>query len=106
MPVGYLIVGFAHAKCFLYNTTAQWFGPDVTCKRKLSLKKSILSFPFEQQLGVVSLRIFRMVFWRGSAKPLGVGYRMPVSPDTNYLEECIGQMSYILYKGECDNGSL
>ena len=29
---GYLTVGFAHAKCFLYNTTAQWFGPDVTCK--------------------------------------------------------------------------
>jgi len=29
---GYLIVGFAHAKCFLYNTTAQWFGPDVSCK--------------------------------------------------------------------------
>ena len=29
---GYLAVGFAHAKCFLYNTTAQWFGPDVTCK--------------------------------------------------------------------------
>jgi len=25
-------VGFAHAKCFLYNTSAQWFGPDVTCK--------------------------------------------------------------------------
>ena len=32
---GYLIVGFAHAKCFLYNTSAQWFGPDVTCKRKI-----------------------------------------------------------------------
>ena len=31
---GYLAVGFAHAKCFLYNTTAQWFGPDLTCKRK------------------------------------------------------------------------
>ena len=29
---GYLTVGFAHAKCFLYNDTAQWFGPDVTCK--------------------------------------------------------------------------
>ena len=29
---GYLTVGFAHAKCFLYNETAQWFGPDVTCK--------------------------------------------------------------------------
>ena len=26
-------MGFAHAKCFLYNTSAQWFGPDVTCKR-------------------------------------------------------------------------
>ena len=34
---GYLIVGFAHAKCFLYNTSAQWFGPDVTCKRKILL---------------------------------------------------------------------
>ena len=34
---GYLIVGFAHAKCFLYNTSAQWFGPDVTCKRKIVL---------------------------------------------------------------------
>ena len=33
---GYLIVGFAHAKCFLYNTTAQWFGPDLTCKRQYS----------------------------------------------------------------------
>ena len=32
---GYLAVGFAHAKCFLYNTTAQWFGPDLTCKRKM-----------------------------------------------------------------------
>ena len=32
---GYLIVGFAHAKCFLYNTSAQWFGPDVTCKRTI-----------------------------------------------------------------------
>ena len=31
---GYLAVGFAHAKCFLYNTTAQWFGPDLTCKRE------------------------------------------------------------------------
>ena len=31
---GYLAVGFAHAKCFLYNTSAQWFGPDLTCKRK------------------------------------------------------------------------
>ena len=31
---GYLTVGFAHAKCFLYNDTAQWFGPDVTCKGK------------------------------------------------------------------------
>jgi len=31
---GYLTVGFAHAKCFLYNKTAQWFGPDVTCKGK------------------------------------------------------------------------
>lgn len=29
---GYLTVGFAHAKCFLYNDTAQWFGPDITCK--------------------------------------------------------------------------
>ena len=29
---GYLTVGFAHAKCFLYNETAQWFGPDITCK--------------------------------------------------------------------------
>ena len=32
---GYLAVGFAHAKCFLYNTSAQWFGPDLTCKRKI-----------------------------------------------------------------------
>ena len=31
---GYLTVGFAHAKCFLYNDTAQWFGPDITCKGK------------------------------------------------------------------------
>ena len=29
---GYVTVGFAHAKCFLYNDTAQWFGPDITCK--------------------------------------------------------------------------
>jgi len=29
---GYLTIGFAHAKCFLYNDTAQWFGPDITCK--------------------------------------------------------------------------
>ena len=29
---GYLTVGFAHAKCFLYNDTAQWFGPDINCK--------------------------------------------------------------------------
>ena len=41
-PVGYLIVGFAHAKCFLYNTTAQWFGPDVTCKREWSLRDTFL----------------------------------------------------------------
>ena len=31
---GYVTVGFAHAKCFLYNDTAQWFGPDITCKGK------------------------------------------------------------------------
>ena len=34
LDLGYLAVGFAHAKCFLYNTTAQWFGPDLTCKRE------------------------------------------------------------------------
>ena len=39
---GYLIVGFAHAKCFLYNTSAQWFGPDVTCKRKILLPLLII----------------------------------------------------------------
>ena len=32
--LGYLIVGFAHAKCFLYKTTASWFGPDLSCKRE------------------------------------------------------------------------
>ena len=37
--LGYLIVGFAHAKCFLYNNTAQWFGPDVSCKRKKPQKE-------------------------------------------------------------------
>ena len=39
---GYLIVGFAHAKCFLYNTSAQWFGPDVTCKRIVILISIII----------------------------------------------------------------
>ena len=34
---GYLTVGFAHAKCFLYNDTAQWFGPDITCKGKMMI---------------------------------------------------------------------
>ena len=36
---GYLTVGFAHAKCFLYNDTAQWFGPDITCKGKKKVTK-------------------------------------------------------------------
>ena len=31
---GYIIVGFAHAKCFLYNDTAGWFGPDLSCQRE------------------------------------------------------------------------
>ena len=31
---GYLIVGFAHAKCFVHNNTAQWFGPDLFCQRE------------------------------------------------------------------------
>ena len=39
---GYLAVGFAHAKCFLYNTTAQWFGPDLTCKRESAQSQNSL----------------------------------------------------------------
>ncbi len=38
---GYLTVGFAHAKCFLYNDTAQWFGPDITCKGNLDFIKHL-----------------------------------------------------------------
>ena len=37
---GYVTVGFAHAKCFLYNDTAQWFGPDITCKGASKLKNT------------------------------------------------------------------
>ena len=38
---GYVTVGFAHAKCFLYNDTAQWFGPDITCKGALKIQGPI-----------------------------------------------------------------
>ena len=37
---GYVTVGFAHAKCFLYNDTAQWFGPDITCKGASKFKNT------------------------------------------------------------------
>jgi len=31
---GYTTKGFARTKCFFYNGTAKWFGPDITCERK------------------------------------------------------------------------
>ncbi|XP_021948742.1 sushi, von Willebrand factor type A, EGF and pentraxin domain-containing protein 1 isoform X2 [Folsomia candida] len=31
---GYITKGFARTKCFLYNGTAKWFGPDITCEPK------------------------------------------------------------------------
>jgi len=31
MP-GYVTKGFARTKCFFYNGTAKWFGPDITCE--------------------------------------------------------------------------
>jgi hypothetical protein len=34
--VGYEAKGFSKAKCLYYNGTAQWFGPDLKCIRKLT----------------------------------------------------------------------
>lgn len=31
---GYTTKGFARTKCFFYNGTAKWFGPDITCEPK------------------------------------------------------------------------
>lgn len=31
---GYTTRGFDVAKCFLYNNTMQWFGPEIQCDRK------------------------------------------------------------------------
>jgi len=39
---GYVTKGFARTKCFLYNGTAKWFGPDITCERKETLSFSFL----------------------------------------------------------------
>ena len=32
---GYISSGFARSKCFYFNGTTRWFGPDLKCKRKL-----------------------------------------------------------------------
>ncbi|KAK4295418.1 hypothetical protein Pmani_032020, partial [Petrolisthes manimaculis] len=31
---GYTTRGFSVAKCFLYNNTMQWFGPEIQCERE------------------------------------------------------------------------
>ena len=36
---GYTTSGFARAKCFFYNGTAKWFGPDFTCERKSEIMR-------------------------------------------------------------------
>jgi hypothetical protein len=38
---GYITKGFARTKCFLYNGTAKWFGPDITCERELFFYVSV-----------------------------------------------------------------
>lgn len=55
---GYLTVGFAHAKCFLYNDTAQWFGPDVTCKAiRCSEPEEILNGDVDRKCQTFGCRI-------------------------------------------------
>lgn len=38
---GYTTNGFARAKCFFYNGTAKWFGPDFTCERKSKIMRDL-----------------------------------------------------------------
>lgn len=35
---GFTMRGFARAKCLAMDISASWFGPDITCERKLNLK--------------------------------------------------------------------
>lgn len=41
---GYTTKGFARTKCFFYNGTAKWFGPDITCERKKKLQLLYLEY--------------------------------------------------------------
>lgn len=43
---GYIMVGFAHAKCFLSNDTTMWFGPDMSCEGKLLIHTNHVKFPY------------------------------------------------------------
>ena len=33
--IGYVTDGFPHAKCLVVDGAASWYGPDITCERKL-----------------------------------------------------------------------
>ena len=57
---GYIIVGFAHAKCFLYNDTAGWFGPDLSCQREETfLNENLLGWGSSSSLCILLISAIR-----------------------------------------------